>query len=198
MLGTKIALYRKKQAITQEALAQKLGVTNQAVSKWETDQCCPDVVLLPELAEIFGISLDELFGRTAPVPAEEISSEDDDTLRVVLFRGNKRLENHEFCREVEITWNGSVLNLQSDFSVNCDQVEGSVHAGGNVNCDGVQGSVHAGGNVNCDDVRGDVQAGGNVTCDDVYGNVSAGGNVTCDNIEGSVTAGRSVFSGSEE
>ena len=65
-LGTQIALLRKQNNITQEALAQQLGVTNQAVSKWESDQCCPDVTLLPKIADIFHISIDTLFGRPAP------------------------------------------------------------------------------------------------------------------------------------
>ena len=46
-LGTQIALLRKNHSITQEALAQRLGVTNQAVSKWESGQSCPDIALLP-------------------------------------------------------------------------------------------------------------------------------------------------------
>ena len=62
-VGTQIGHYRKKQSMTQENLAQKLGVSNQAVSKWESDQCCPDVMLLPKLADIFEISIDELLGR---------------------------------------------------------------------------------------------------------------------------------------
>lgn len=65
-LGNKIAYYRKKLNITQDALARQLGVTNQAVSKWESGQCCPDVMLLPKIAEIFGIAIDELFGREKP------------------------------------------------------------------------------------------------------------------------------------
>ncbi|MCD8119586.1 MAG: helix-turn-helix transcriptional regulator [Lachnospiraceae bacterium] len=62
-LGRKIALLRKERNWTQEMLAQVLGVSNQAVSKWESGICCPDVLLLPEIADQFGISLDELFGR---------------------------------------------------------------------------------------------------------------------------------------
>ena len=62
-LGKKIAYYRKNLNITQDALAKQLGISNQAVSKWETDQSCPEVELLPKLADIFGISLDELFER---------------------------------------------------------------------------------------------------------------------------------------
>lgn len=66
-LGKRIGRYRKKLGLTQEALAQKLDVTNQAVSKWESGQCCPDIALLPRIADVFGITMDELFGRVAPV-----------------------------------------------------------------------------------------------------------------------------------
>lgn len=191
-LGTQIAFYRKNQNITQETLAQKLRVTNQAVSKWESDQCCPDVQLLAQIADIFGISLDELFERAVPCGGDAPVFADDDVLRVVLFCGAKRIEDHEVCEQVEIRWNGPVLNLKSDCNVICEEVQGSVNAGGSVNCDGVQGNVSAGGNVNCDGVLGHVQAGGNVTCDDVEGNVHAGGNVTCDSVGGGVTAGREV------
>ncbi len=69
-LGNKIAFCRKNLNITQDALARQVGVTNQAVSKWESDQCCPDVMLLPKIAEIFGITIDELFGRTPPEKKE--------------------------------------------------------------------------------------------------------------------------------
>lgn len=62
-LNETISFYRKKQGLTQEQLAQLLGVTNQSVSKWESGQCCPDITLLPQLADIFGISIDELFGK---------------------------------------------------------------------------------------------------------------------------------------
>ena len=58
-----ICFYRKKQGLTQEDLAQRLGVTNQSVSKWESAQCCPDISLIPQLADIFEISIDELFGK---------------------------------------------------------------------------------------------------------------------------------------
>ena len=189
--GTRIVSYRKSRGMTQDALAQKLGVTNQAVSKWEADQCCPDVTLLPKLADIFEITLDELFGRSVSTASEPIFA-DDGVLRVVLFCGAKRMKDCEVCDHVQIDWNGPVQNLQCDCGVNCDQVQGNVSAGGSVNCDEVQGSISAGGSVTCDVVRGDIRAGGNVTCDDVRGSVYAGGNVTCDCIAGSVTAGREV------
>ena len=61
-LGKRIAENRKRLGLTQDALAEKLGVTAQAVSKWENDQSCPDITTLPKLAEIFGCSTDELLG----------------------------------------------------------------------------------------------------------------------------------------
>ena len=63
-LGKRISTRRKALGLTQDQLAEKLGVTAQAVSKWENDQSCPDITTLPRLAEIFGISVDTLLGRT--------------------------------------------------------------------------------------------------------------------------------------
>ncbi|MEK3899251.1 helix-turn-helix domain-containing protein [Paenibacillus sp. FSL R7-0179] len=54
---------RKNKGKTQEELAEVFGVTNQAVSKWESGACYPDTALLPEIANYFGVSLDFLFGR---------------------------------------------------------------------------------------------------------------------------------------
>ena len=62
-LGNNILILQKKAGLTQEALAKKLCVTNQAVSKWETDQCCPDTMLLPDLADALDCTIDSLFGR---------------------------------------------------------------------------------------------------------------------------------------
>lgn len=64
-LGKRIAAHRKKLGLTQDALAEKLGVTAQAVSKWENDQSCPDITTLPKLAEIFDCTTDELLGIPA-------------------------------------------------------------------------------------------------------------------------------------
>ncbi len=59
-LGTMIATLRKEHNMTQLQLAEKMGVTDKAVSKWERDLSCPDVDSLPRLAEIFGITVDEM------------------------------------------------------------------------------------------------------------------------------------------
>lgn len=61
-LGERIKLFRQRGGRTQEALAGELGVTAQAVSRWENGVCYPDMELIPSLANAFGISIDELFG----------------------------------------------------------------------------------------------------------------------------------------
>lgn len=201
-IGTQIANYRKKLGLTQEALAQQLGVTNQAVSKWESDQCCPDLMLLPKIADIFSISIDCLFDREAPAPetcaappaaeAPAYPWPDDDMLRVMLFWGHSRIEEKEALSRVRIDFRGNARDIYSDFAISCEQVYGNVTSAGSVDCDAVMGYVQAGGNVNCDDVAGNVQAGGNVSCDDIGGSVTAGANVTCDEIHGPVSVGRGI------
>ena len=61
-LGKRIIANRKRLGMTQDRLAEQLGVTAQAVSKWENDQSCPDITMLPKLAGLFGISVDVLLG----------------------------------------------------------------------------------------------------------------------------------------
>lgn len=59
-ISENIAVLRKQKGITQEELAKKLNISNQAVSKWESGKCCPDIEILPELASFFGVSIDIL------------------------------------------------------------------------------------------------------------------------------------------
>ena len=59
-LGSRIAQLRKRRGLTQDALAEEMGVSSQAVSKWENDISCLDITLLPQLADFFGVSVDEL------------------------------------------------------------------------------------------------------------------------------------------
>ena len=61
-LGEKIRELRKRDKRTQEALAEAIGVTCQAVSRWESGYTYPDVELIPSIANYFGITIDELFG----------------------------------------------------------------------------------------------------------------------------------------
>ena len=59
-LGTMISELRKQHGMTQLELAEKMGVTDKAVSKWERDLSCPDINSIPNLAEILGVSVEEL------------------------------------------------------------------------------------------------------------------------------------------
>ena len=85
-IGKRIAALRREKNLKQDDLAQMLEVSPQAVSKWENDQTCPDISLLPKLCKILGITTDELLtGNSAGVrmlPEQERKSLEDLTLRV--------------------------------------------------------------------------------------------------------------------
>jgi transcriptional regulator with XRE-family HTH domain len=74
-LGTMIAELRKQHGMTQLELAEKMGVTDKAVSKWERDLSCPDINSLPTLAEILGVSVEELMQikKEAEAPVSKVS-----------------------------------------------------------------------------------------------------------------------------
>ena len=89
-IGKRIAEYRKKRNLKQDELAEMLGVSPQAVSKWENDLSCPDISLLPSLSNILGISIDELVQgkKDDPVvtvlPEEERRDIDKMMLRIIV------------------------------------------------------------------------------------------------------------------
>lgn len=74
-LGTMIAELRKQHGMTQLELAEKMGVTDKAVSKWERDLSCPDINSLPKLAEILDVSVEELMQikKEAETPVNKMS-----------------------------------------------------------------------------------------------------------------------------
>ena len=59
-IGKRIAALRREKGLKQDDLAQLLEVSAQAVSKWDHDQTCPDISLLPKLAQTLGVTVDEL------------------------------------------------------------------------------------------------------------------------------------------
>ena len=64
-IGRKISELRREQSMTQMELADKLGISFQAVSNWERGNTMPDISKLPELAEIFHVTTDELLGEAS-------------------------------------------------------------------------------------------------------------------------------------
>ena len=90
-LGKRIVSHRKGLGLTQDQLAEQLGLTAQAVSKWENDQSCPDITMLPRLAKIFGVTTDALLGiEEEPVrEAELVSPEpDEESEGIHIQKGN--------------------------------------------------------------------------------------------------------------
>ncbi|RPF42204.1 DNA-binding XRE family transcriptional regulator [Hydrogenoanaerobacterium saccharovorans] len=88
-IGTKVAFYRKAKGMTQEELAEKLGVSAQAVSKWENDIACPDIQLLVPLSKLFGTTTDELLSADSVksvqlLPENERHDIKDLTLKVIV------------------------------------------------------------------------------------------------------------------
>ena len=94
-IGKRISALRKARGMKQEELAERLDVSGQAVSKWENDQTCPDISLLPRLARVFGVTTDYLLTgeqeQEPPVrmvPEEERKDLRDMMLRILVESGN--------------------------------------------------------------------------------------------------------------
>ncbi len=94
-IGQRIKELRRKNNMTQEALAELLSISSQAVSRWETDAAMPDISFLVPLANLFGITTDELLGRESGKKAEieaykakdrELSNKGDVAKRLALWR----------------------------------------------------------------------------------------------------------------
>ncbi len=94
-IGEKFAEKRKAKGFTQDEVAEKLGVTPQAVSKWENNVSCPDITLLPQIAKLYGTSIDELLSpdeKIEPtvkmVEPTERKSKDDMVLKINILSGD--------------------------------------------------------------------------------------------------------------
>lgn len=79
---------------------------------------------------------------------------------------------------------GSVENIFTDKSVECNMVSGNITAGGSVACDSIKGYVESVGSVNCEDIGGDVNSSGSVNCSNITGSAYAGGSVNANKING--------------
>lgn len=77
-IGTQIKALRLRKGVTQEAFAQRIGVTAQAVSKWERGIGAPDISMLPEISAYFGTTIDELFAMTPEMRMERIENRLED------------------------------------------------------------------------------------------------------------------------
>lgn len=98
-IGKKLYELRKQSGFTQDYVAEKLGVSAQAVSKWENDIACPDIMTLPNIANLYGISIDELFKN------EEVKSN-------VKFEKTEKINENELIFRVYVdTANGDDIKV---------------------------------------------------------------------------------------
>jgi len=141
-LGKRIAHMRRAQGLTQEALAERLNISAQAVSKWENDLNCPDIMTLPKLAELLGVTTDTLLtgapspltpeGRMAKKPEElvvciQIVSEDG-----TAFRCNLPFRAFRICARysmLSITFNSGEGDANVLSRLDCDEVIRMIESG---------------------------------------------------------------------
>lgn len=196
ILSQNIGAFRKESGLTQNQFAEQLGVTYQAVSKWENGKSAPDVGLLPKIADIFACSLDELFSRPAVNPiVYDAPFEDDGIIRGVVYKGNTMLSVTspllgKFTFEVQ----GDAKDVQSRCNISVTgSVLGNCQAGHSVSVNhDLNGGCAAGHSVSvANNLSGDCRAGHNLSVgNNLYGGCTAGFAIACNNnIEGDVSSG---------
>lgn len=199
-VGENIARARKEKGWTQAELGERLGVSNQAVSKWEAGTTSPDILLLPLLADVFDCSIDDLFSRTVKREVHygscaELPWKDDNVLRGVVCLGKKILQvSDNPVKEIAFKVTGDVGGVSSECNVS---ISGSVTGGCRAGRDLVVGGSVMGGCHSDRDIVVTENLTGSVICHTLTtsGNVEAGsvvGKVTCnilkcDKVMGNVT-----------
>ena len=124
ILGINIAYYRKMNCLTQEELANLIGVSTQAASKWEQQLTCPDIMLLPKIAKTFNITIDELFGIKVKkeivfmMDGESLWN-DDWKIRVAVYCGRKLINHSELeCFEETNLMTINFPTFKGDYDLN--------------------------------------------------------------------------------
>ena len=189
VLAANILKYRKKSGLSQDELAGNLGVTFQAVSKWENAKAAPDIAFLPMMADIFGCYIDELFGREVKSEIHydhcaEFPWHDDEVIRGVVCRGRKILRKTEITDKFTFEIIGNAKSVQSECNIEVKgPVSGGCKAGGSISVLGpVSGGVSSNGEAS---IKGSLSGGCN-----------CGGNLKVDgNFSGGCNTGRSVACG---
>ena len=97
-LGQRISMLRRQKGYTQEELANLLNLTPQAVSKWETDSSCPDILLVPRLAALLGVTSDELLSGEPPKETVLLPKEKQRALENLLLKVNIHSANGDKVR----------------------------------------------------------------------------------------------------
>lgn len=82
-MGEIIAVLRRERGITQKELADRLNITDKAVSKWERGLALPDTAAIPKLAEIFGVSVEELISAKASSGAKHRGAANAEAVKIM-------------------------------------------------------------------------------------------------------------------
>lgn len=82
-MGEIIAVLRRERGMTQKELADRLNITDKAVSKWETGLALPDTAAIPKLAEIFGVSVEELISAKASSGAKHRGAANAEAVKIM-------------------------------------------------------------------------------------------------------------------
>lgn len=197
VLAENILYYRKKCALSQDELAQRLGVTFQAVSKWENAKAAPDIAFLPMMADIFGCYIDELFSRKVKAGCAEFPWADDGVIRGVVCEGRRILQRAPLLERFTFEVIGDAKQVQSECNVEVTgDVAGGCTAGKSITVSGlVSGGCAAGGQV----VIGGSLSGG-CACSgklavqgSLSGNCNVGSSLACGgNLSGDVNCGGEI------
>lgn len=119
-IGRTIKCLRKAMGVTQDEMAQSLGVTYQAVSKWENDTTQPDIMMIPALATYFGVSIDELFGYKLKVMTDKERLIDFMAKNQILCKGNFELKNggmsNYYINTEQFTTNAQISKIGEVFA----------------------------------------------------------------------------------
>lgn len=171
-LGSNIRVLRQRKGLTQEQVSACLGVSYQAVSKWETGANTPDISLLPALANLFNVTIDTLFSLDAP-PVQDalLPQEDDDVIRIIQMRGKRILA-------VTPRISANMPPIEIAFPRNCNdhtqyfkvEVYGHIIADGSIN-----GDVVCHQSIQCSQINGDVHADGDIKASEINDN----GRIVC-------------------
>lgn len=130
-LGENISALRKEKGLTQEELSEALGVSPQAVSKWENNLSCPDIMLLPDIAEIFEISVDELLtgkkSKYANTDAAANIQENTDNAPVVKAKNIRIIVKSPGKNDVNVTVPIKLVKVAIKFGTGIPQISGNLN-----------------------------------------------------------------------
>ena len=111
-IGKFIALNRKNKGLTQEQLAEKLGVTNKTISRWETGKYMPDLSLLKPLSEELGITLNELLSGEK-IKEEKIVENTERNILNTIDYSSKKVENEHKKISIILMILGAIISISA-------------------------------------------------------------------------------------